>query len=331
MTDTYILDDTGEGDYDPWFTYHGYRYICISSDQGKVEVSGARARLIASKTVPAVRLMTSNSKVDRLQKNIEWTLRSNMTSILTDNPDRERAGWTGDLQMIGPTLCYNVDAQAFLRRWLKEAQIEQRENGDVPLVIPNWKLYNDMQMNSSAGWGDVVVILPWILYERYGDKRILEENYPMMRRWLAYIGERAKENPEDIGEITPERAKRLCYIWNADANFGDWLTPSACYNPETDEYVYFTQTLCYMMGTYYYAFSADIMAKTAKVLGLENEAAQYEELVKKIREAAIEEIYKTGGILESKYMGAQILALHMGFYPEGDRQKLVDRLTEPGI
>lgn len=328
MMDTYILDDTGEGDYAPWFTYHGYRYIYIYADHGEVEVSNVKARLIASGAAPTASLRTSNGKVDRLQKNIEWTLRSNMTSILTDNPDRERAGWTGDLQMIAPTLCYNVDAQAFLRRWLREAAIEQRENGDVPLVIPNWQLYNDMPMfNSSAGWGDVVVIVPWILYERYGDKRILEENYPMMKRWLGYIGERARENPEDIGEITPERAERLRYIWNADANYGDWLTPSACYNPETKEYVYFTQTLCYMMGTYYYAFSAGIMAKAAKVLNLEEDAVFYEKLGKKIREAAIEEIYKTGGILESEYMGAQILALHMGFYPAEEKQKLVDRLT----
>ena len=175
--------------------------------------------------------------------------------------------------MIAPTLCYKVHAQALLRRWLREAEIEQRENGDVPLVIPNWQLYDNMPMiNSSAGWGDVVVIVPWILYERYGDKRILEENYPMMKRWLEYIKERAKENPEDIGEITSGRAERLRYIWNADANYGDWLTPSACYNPETKEYVYFTQTLCYMMGTYYYAFSAGIMAKTAEVLSLEKDA-----------------------------------------------------------
>lgn len=328
MMDTYILDDTGERDYAPWFTYHGYRYIYIYADHGEVEVSNIKGRLIASKTVPMVGLLTSNEKVNRLQKNIEWTLRSNMPSILTDNPDRERAGWTGDLQMIAPTLCYNVDAQAFLRRWLTEAGIEQRENGDVPLVIPNWKLYNDMQMNSSAGWGDVVVIVPWIFYERYGDKRILEENYLMMKRWLGYIEERARENPEDIGEITSERAERLRYIWNADANFGDWLTPSACYNPETKEYVYFTQTLCYMMGTYYYAFSAGIMAKAAKVLEREEDAAYYRELEKKIQEAAIEEIYKTGGILGSEYMGAQILALHMGFYPKEEKQKLVDRLTE---
>lgn len=142
QTDTYILDETGEGDYEPWFTYHGFRYIYVYADKGDVEISKAKARLIATKSEPTISLSTSNEKVNRLQKNIEWTLRSNMTSIFTDNPDRERAGWTGDLQMIAPTLCYNVDAQGFLRRWLAEAAIEQRTNGDIPMVIPNWNLYD---------------------------------------------------------------------------------------------------------------------------------------------------------------------------------------------
>lgn len=189
-------------------------------------------------------------------------------------------------------------------------------------------MIDSMQMNSSAGWGDVAVILPWVLYERYGDVRILKENYPMMKKWVGYITDRAKQNPPDIGELTPKRAEKLRYIWNADYNFGDWLTPSACYNEETGEYTYYTQTLCYMMGTYYYAFSASIMEKTAAVLGFREDETYYGDLRRKIQEAAIEEIYKTGGILESEYMGAQILALHMGFYPKEDRQKLVDRLTE---
>lgn len=328
QTDTLVLGESGEGDYDPWFTYHAFRYIFIESSKGKVSVSGACARLIASDVETTAKIITSNRKVNRLQENIRWTLRSNMTSILTDNPDRERAGWTGDLQMIAPTLFYHTDAQAFIRRWLKEASGEQMEDGCIPIVVPNWPHYQQMPFVTSAGWGDVCVIVPWIMYERYGDERILRECWPMMKKWLRYIQERARVNPEDCGEITPERAERLNYLWNADYNFGDWLTPSACYNEETGEYTYYTQTLCYMMGTYYYAYSSSIMAKSASVLHMDEEEKYYTDLTEKIRQAAIEEIYRKGGILESEYMGAQILALHMGFYPEEDRQKLIDRLTE---
>ena len=328
QTDTFVLDQSGEGDYDPWFTYHAFRYIFIESSTGKVEVAKAAARLIASDVETTAAITTSNEKVNRFQENIRWTLCSNMSSILTDNPDRERAGWTGDLQMIAPTLFYHVDAQAFIRRWLKEAADEQLSDGCIPLVVPNWPHYQQMPFVTSAGWGDVCVIVPWIMYERYGDERILRECWPMMKKWLGYIEKRARVNPEDGEEITPERAERLNYLWNADFNYGDWLTPSACYNEETGEYTYYTQTLCYMMGTYYYAYSSSIMAKVASVLHMDEEAEYYTELTEKVRQAAIEEIYRKGGILESEYMGAQILALHMGFYPEEDHQKLVDRLTE---
>ena len=326
--DTVVLDKTGEVNYDPWFTYHAFRYIYIDCDNGDAAVTDARASLIASDVEVTASIQTSDERVNRLQDNIRWTLRSNMTSVLTDNPDRERAGWTGDLQMISPTLFYNVDAQAFVRRWMKEAEAEQRDDGSLPLVVPNWPHYQQMPMLTSAGWGDVCVIVPWLMYERYGDKRILKECWPMMQKWLGFIRTRARKNPSDISGLTPERAERLKYLWNADFNYGDWLTPSACYNEKTGEYTYFTQTLCYMMGTYYYAYSSSIMAKTAEVLGLEKERIYYSTLTEKIREAAIEEIYKTGGILESEFMGAQILALHMGFYPEEEKENLVSRLTE---
>lgn len=329
QTDVFVLDESGEGVYDPWFTYHGFRYIWISSDKGDVEVRSARARLIASAADVTAGIHTSSEKVNRLQENIKWTLRSNMTSVLTDNPDRERAGWTGDLQMIAPTLFYNVDALAFTKRWLREAALEQRANGSIPLVVPNWPHYEQMPMETSAGWGDVSVIVPWLLYERYGDASVLGECWEMMEKWMSYMRERAEHhNPPDIGEITEERKERLKYLWNADFNFGDWLTPSACYNEETGEYSYYTQTLCYMMGSYYYAYSASIMEKAAAVLGLSDKEREYGDLAEKIRQAAIEEIYKTGGILESEYMGAQILALHMGFCPEEEKQKLVDRVVE---
>lgn len=328
MTDVFVLDESGAGCYDPWFTYHGFRYIYMDSDKGDVDTHDIKARLLASEAEVTLDIETSNKKLNRLQKNILWTLRSNMTSIFTDNPDRERGGWTGDLQMIAPTLCYNLDSEAFLRRWLREAATEQKASGEIPLVIPNWDVYANMEnMSSSAGWGDVVEIVPWIMYQRYGDRRILEENYEMMKRWVAFQTERAQNaNPEGYDNLTPERKERLRYIWNADWNFGDWLTPSACYNEETGEYTYYTQTLCYLMGTYYYAYSTSVMMHVAEVLGYEEDVLYYRELNKCIREAAIEEFYRTGKILESEYMGAQILALHMRLYPEGEERKLVNRI-----
>lgn len=329
MTDTIILDTEGKGEYDPLFTIHGFRYISVTSDKSNVTVSDAVARLIATEVDVTAKIHTSNPKLDKLQKNIEWTIRSNMMSILVDNPDRERSGWTGDAQMVSPAVCYTVDAQAMFRRWLSYCRYEQREMGEVPAIIPDWRLANTIATDSTAGWGDVVIHLPWHMYWKYGDIRFLEENYPMMQKWFELEKRRAADsNPAGIGEITPEREEYLKYIWNADWNWGDWMTPSACTNEKTGEIRIGAMCLCWLAGTYYYAYAAFLMEKIAKFLGKYDDAQMYHEILGKIREAAIYEFYDTGRIYESKYVGAQILALHMGFYPKTEKQKLLDRIIE---
>lgn len=329
MIDTVILGADGQANYEPWFTFHGYRYICVESDRGDVEISGAVARLIASDINVTASIATSNEKLNKLQKNIEWTIRSNMLSVLTDNPDRERAGWTGDTQMIAPTVCDNVDAQAIFRRWLVNCACDQSDNGDIPGVVPDFHLSTSTYQYSIPGWADVVVILPWQMYQIYGDKRILEDSWPMMVKWLEQEQYRAcSANPVSVGEITPEREEYLKYIWNADFNFGDWVTPSACKNEETGEVHEGALALCDLAGTYYFAYSTQTMAKIARVLGKQDEAEKYEVLNRKIREAAIAELYNRGHILESKYMGAPILALHMGLCPEEARPKLFQRVLD---
>lgn len=350
QTDTFVLDETGKGYYEPWFTTHGYRYIYVVSDQGPVEVSNITARLIASDVAVTAQIRTSDQRLNQLQKNIEWTFRSNATATLTDNPDRERAGWTGDLQMIGPALCYNLDMKAFLRRWLEEARLEQKPDGRMPMVIPAWPCYENEKVfmnNKCPGWGDVIVILPWLMYERYGDIRVLRENYDAMKKYVDFVKERAKRaNPEDVHEEmnnipfvpwkidctatakTPQAKKNFQYLWNTDYGYGDWLTPSACWDEEKQQFNYYCQALCWLTGTYYYAYSTEILMKIAEVLGEEADAAYYKDLISKIRNAAIEEFYKTGLIINSEYMGAQILALHMKFYPQDEKQKLLDRILE---
>ena len=183
--------------------------------------------------------------------------------------------------------------------------------------------------HSTPGWGDSVVIVPWHMYQKYGDKRILEMFYPMMQKWIGLEKYRAESaDPASIGEITPEREPYLKYIWNADWSFGDWLTPSACKDEETAEIRIGALCLCNLMGTYYYAYSTETMSKIAGILGKMEDEKMYADLNARIREAAIAELYNRGQILESPYMGAQILALHMHLCPEEDRDKLFERILE---
>lgn len=331
--DVFVLDETGEGDYDPVFSQVGFRYVKVEANYGRVSVSNVLAREIRTPLEETLRMETSDSRLNQLNDNIRRTLLANAPSIPTDDADRERAGFTGDGQMSAQVWLYQFDARTFFSRWLKEMAHDQYPDGMVGFITPNWPSYQDMitmiYKTTSAGWGDASILVPWFAYKQYGEKKLLEQCYPMMKKYVAYVSERAASaNPEDIGEITPKRAANLQYIWNADFNFGDWLTPSACYDPKTDTYTYYTQTLTYLLGTYFYAYDTMIMAEVADLLGQKEEAAYYRTLNERIRKAAVEEIYNRGGILESEYMGAQVMALHMHLCPEEDRQKVFDRLVE---
>lgn len=331
--DTYVLDETGEGNYEPWFTIHAYRYIRVRTSAGEIEVTNFLSRLIASDLEVTSKLETSHAGLNRLFKNMEWTLRSNCVGIPTDNPDRERVGYVGDFAMSAPAEVYMMNMEGFTKRFMEQVRYDQLENGIIPQISPLWKTFKDHADVTGmgwVGWSDGAVLLPWLAYQFFGDKRILLENYEALKKWISYLEEQAKsENPDDIGEMTPERMERLKYIRNTGFNVGDWMTPSTKYNQETGEYCYWVpSTLGYLTGTYYYAYCTEVMEQIACELGKTQDAAYYKELNQKIREAAIEEFYNSGKIIESEFMGAQVLALHMGFYPEGDRQKVVDRLCQ---
>ena len=176
----------------------------------------------------------SDERVNRLQENIRSSQRGNFVSIPTDCPQRERAGFTGDAQIFIATACFNMDVDPFFVRWLRNLQLEQRDDGQVPVIVPYWKSYLEMftpiqgGAHTSAGWGDACVIVPWTLYQKYGDGRVLAENYPTMTHWLEYVQRQAESGiPERIEQpLTPAARERQRYLWNTGFHFGDWLMPS---------------------------------------------------------------------------------------------------------
>lgn len=157
---------------------------------------------------------------------------SNTISIPTDCPQREKAGWTGDIMAYAPTLCFNRAAGPFLTGWMANARAEQMDSGAVPMIVPYLKAYatflrDELGADTSWGWGDAVLMVPYAVYKAYGDKRILEESYGAMGRWLAYIDSCAKNShPEGYGTWDEARKARSRWLWNTDYHFGDWLIPS---------------------------------------------------------------------------------------------------------
>jgi alpha-L-rhamnosidase len=186
----------------------------------------------------------SNPLINQLQHNIEWSLSSNLIDIPTDCDNRgERLGWTGDAQIIFPTMAFNRDVHRFLRKWLEDLALEQGSNGAVPRVIPD--LYTPRQSGPKtgiAGWGDASTIIPMGLFETYGDTAILQRQYPSMAAWVRY----------EMGQLDPN--DHLLKDWT----YGDWLAMG----PQTSAYVLIDQ--CYLIH------SIELLLKTG-ILGISDQ------------------------------------------------------------
>jgi alpha-L-rhamnosidase len=185
QTNTYILKGTGEEIFEPHFTFQGFRYIKIEGYTGEIVPENFTAVALYSDMKPTGTFSTNNALLNQLQHNIQWGQKGNFLDIPTDCPQRdERLGWTGDAQVFSRTASYNMGTNSFFRKWMKDVAADQLPDGSVPFVIPN-VLGDDAA--GSTGWADVATIIPWNIYLVYGDKRILEDQYPSMKAWVNFM------------------------------------------------------------------------------------------------------------------------------------------------
>lgn len=332
QTDIYITRD-GAQTWHPRFTYHGFRYVRVTGWPGMPRTTDFRIIALASEMDDIGSFGTSDPRLNQLQSNIRWSQISNTISIPTDCPQREKAGWTGDIMAYAPTLCFNRDADAFLSAWMDNVRAEQMADGAVPMIVPYLRAYatflrDNLGTDTSCGWGDAAIIVPYRVYQAYGDRRILEENYPAMVRWMAYIDSRARNHhPEGYEGWDDARKARSRWLWNTDFHFGDWLIPSIVLgNPDA---MAMNQTAYATMGIVapaYYAFSAKNMSEIAAILGRDEDAKRYTVLYENIREAFIEEYVHDDGTMDADFQGIYVIALQMDLVQEDVKPKMVDHL-----
>ena len=226
--DIYILSGKGDESFEPTMTYHGFRYVRITCDQEiEWKIDQFKGIVVGTDNVTVGDFSCSDERLNRLQKNILWSQRSNMVGIPTDCPTREKAGWTGDVYVYCRTSCFNQDMLAFYEEWLKSVRAEQMENGGVQNTVPLIRNYIQQLGGASTDWGDVIVELPWQLYQIYGDQKVLEDNYAAMKKWQTYLENEAKTGIAQGTEELSERAREnQQYLLNTGFHFGDWLVPS---------------------------------------------------------------------------------------------------------
>jgi alpha-L-rhamnosidase len=308
QTVRYTSKGQGVESYEPHFTFQGFRYVAVSGWPGEVRAQDFSGVVVHSAIGRTGTFESSSSLLNQLQHNIVWGQKGNFLDVPTDCPQRdERLGWTGDAQVFARTASFNHESVGFYTKWLKDLALDQESDGAVPFVIPNILSHETRQgAAASAGWADAAVVVPWTVYQAYGDKRILEEQYPSMRAWVEYMRRQAGEN----------------YIWSSGFSFGDWLafaTTNSDYPGATTDKD--------LIQTAYFARSTALLARTAQVLGRIEDAAGYGELEEKIKSAFQKEFVTPNGRLSSNTQTAYALALVFGLLPEAQRAGAAARLA----
>src|SRR5207302_34054 len=242
---------------------------------------------------------SSHPHLDRFHENVVWSMRGNFVDVPTDCPQRdERLGWTGDIQVFAPTASFLFDTSGFLQSWLADVAAEQKDwEGVVPFVVPNVLPEKDVP---TAVWGDVAVMLPWTLYERYGDAGILAAQFDSMKSWV-----------DLIARVAGERR-----LWDRGFQFGDWLDPSAPPDRPGD-----ARTDPHVVATAYFARSAELFGQVAGVLGRTEEEARYLRLANQVRDAFNAEYVTLAGRVLSDSETAYALALQFGLLKNAEQRR----------
>ena len=282
--------------YEPCFTYHGFQFTEVSGLKYKLQPEDIEGIVVHSSVEPAGSFECSNEGINKLHQAIMWSQRANLMGFPTDCPQREeRLGWTGDAHVTAEEAIYNFDMNLFYAKWLRDIRINQDPDGDIPYIAPRplseWPAYS---------WSSGFHLISWYHYLYYGDTQILEDNYETMKRYVDFLSGSAK------GYILPRD------------KYGDWVSPFEGWEEGGPM----------LTSTAYYYYTASIVAKTANILGLSEDARKYMALTKNIKKAFNQEYYNTKNkSYEDGSQFANSFALFLGLVPESEKPAVLANLV----
>jgi alpha-L-rhamnosidase len=308
--DVYIPDNEQNINYEPKFTYHGFRYVEVSGLTQSPQLDIIQGKVVASSSPETGTFSVSNKDVNKLWENILWTQWGNLISIPTDCPQRdEREGWMADAQIFSQTAIYNLDMAGFYTKWARDIRDSQLKDGRFPDYAPHddkWRTFFN-----APGWADAGVIIPWRVYQNYNDTKILEQQYEAIKKFVDF---NHKHNPD--------------LVWrNIRANnYGDWLNGNTIISddyPKTGGKIPDD-----VFATGYFFYSTDILAKTAKLLDKTEDYTKYSALASSIRKVFNEKFVSADGIVEGNTQAGYALALQFGLLPEELRAAAAANMVE---
>ena len=319
-----IVCGPGEYCFEPLHTYHGFRYIRIFGLR-RAEVLRIDAVPWTTPVEETGHFRCSDRRLNQLEHNIRWSMRSNILSIPTDCPQREKAGWTGDVVAFADAGCFRSELLPVLSAWLQQMRLEQRQNGEVPNIIPDFPIEDHMAReywgdNSSSAWGDACILVPLALYRATGNVRVLKENLGMMERWLDFVQRAAQSEGDPM-------------LWNGGHHFGDWLIPSMAGDPQrVDEGVARTYEVT---ANAYRAIVLDAWIQVLDVLleehptqDLETKRDEAQQLLARVRQAVRDHYVAEDGTVHGELQGLYVTVLRAGIVEGELRKKVADRLVD---
>lgn len=295
QTDRYILRGDGVESWEPRFTYHGFRYIEITTEAGVI-VEKVEGRLVHTAFGQAGEFLCSDTTINRLQECTRWSYINNFTGIPTDCPQREKNGWTGDAHLAAETGLYNYTAASSYAQWMESLCDAQRPSGQVPAIIPTggW----GFNRFSGPAWDSALFLIPWYIYLHTGDQHPILAHYDAMRRYIDYCAQRADGNIISFG-------------------LGDW-------NHFDPERIIDTS----LTSTAFYHTNVQLLSRFAQIAGREDDQIYYRQMAHSIRKAFTKTFYRGNGIYLDGQQTGLGAALVNDLVPDGQHNAVTQALAQ---
>ena len=290
---TYTLRGDRRGEtWSPAFSYTGFRYVEVEADKGVqlLELTG----LHTTTDAPEVGSFScSDTLLNRIHALIDWAIRSNLVSITTDCPTREKLGWQEQNHLMAHSIMYRYDVRALMNKIADDLADSQHPDGSIPTTAPEYTPFEPGSgFEDTPEWGASFVLCPWYTYSWYGDDSAIRKHYPAMKRYLGYLASRAEGGILDYG-------------------LGDWFD----IGPDRPGRAQLTSVALSATATYHYLLAT--MEQIARHLGRDGDAAYYANQAARVRQAFNDRFY-TGGqtVYEKGSQAGLAMALFMGLVPE---------------
>lgn len=342
--DEVIASGTPDEAFEPRHTVHGFRYARVTRDDvggADLDPAAITMQVVHTDLPDAGSFECSDTDLTRLHEAARWSFRGNAVDVPTDCPTRERLGWTGDYQIFVSTAVRLFDVDGFSRKWLRSVRDDQLPDGRIVNSSPDsnlLKAHADPMVDhitGSAGWGDAIVHVPWVLYETYGDRVVLQESWDAMVRWVEFALRAAASarHPSRV-ERSSEPLPHERYLWDGTFHWGEWSEPKRRAEDGTLVSALGSDPRAWFMadkaevGTAYLYRSLSELARIAGALGKDDEARRYRDLAANVRDAWQVEFLQDDGRVAADTQAAYVRALAFGLVPDTLRPAVARHLVE---